>query len=273
MCLPQAQGCKVQTNSQSDSQLDSRTDLSLLSEPASQIPVDDTIIPRDQHSMDEIFEKMCEEIREVCEDIKKECRTKHRSATPSAVAEKTVVMQEMSTLLENKRSIVNKLAAHVKESKFDDFSHFKGEATISIPCMMEEEVDSCQKAVALLEKMREENSKELEVLKECEKISREMDETEVEPEMTESLLHKINAEIIKEFKQCKRDMKMVVETLYPDSNCMEILGELVEKSVENGSSEWYEISDPSQLPVILLLSSLGLIKINSDNDQLVQLNL
>lgn len=136
--------------------------------------------------MDEIFEKMCEEIREVCEDIKKECRTKHRSATPSAVAEKTVVMQEMSTLLENKRSIVNKLAAHVKESKFDgtetrnlqfvivevkfiwiflctDFSHFKGEATISIPCMMEEEVDSCQKAVALLEKMREENSKELEV--------------------------------------------------------------------------------------------------------------
>lgn len=33
-----------------------------------------------------------------------------------------------------------------------------------------------------------------------------MDETEVEPEMTESLLHKINAEIIKEFKQCKRDM-------------------------------------------------------------------
>lgn len=33
-----------------------------------------------------------------------------------------------------------------------------------------------------------------------------MNETDVEPEMTEGLLRKINAEITKEFKQCKKDM-------------------------------------------------------------------
>lgn len=164
----------------------SRTNLSSLSDPSSQVPVDDVIIPKDQHSPDEIFEKICGDIRQVCEDIKKQYRTKQRSAAPAAAAEKTVVMQEMSTLLENKTSIVNKLAAHVKDSKYDgnrtptwklvtskieyyliflciDFSHFKGEATISIPCTMEEEVDDCEKAVALLEKMKEENSKELEM--------------------------------------------------------------------------------------------------------------
>lgn len=157
-----------------------------MSEPTNQVSVDDVITPEDQLSPDEIFEKICGDIRQVCEDIKKQYRTKQRSATPAVAAEKTVVMQEMSTLLENKTSIVNKLAAHVKESKYDgtktrtlllvdfeieynwffsflDFSHFKGEATISIPCMMEEEVDSCEKAVALLEQLKEDNAKELEV--------------------------------------------------------------------------------------------------------------
>lgn len=43
-------------------------------------------------------------------------------------------------------------------------------------------------------------------LRECEKISKEMSETDVEPEMTERLLKKINAEINREFKQCKKDM-------------------------------------------------------------------
>lgn len=97
----------------------SRTNLSSLSEPASQTPVEATIFPNDQLCPNEVFEKICGEMRELCEGIKKQYRDSQRSAMPAPVAEKTVVMQEMSTLLENKTSLVNKMAALVKESKYD----------------------------------------------------------------------------------------------------------------------------------------------------------
>lgn len=91
-----------------------------MDEISSQSNINDTPFPRDNEIPEQIFGNICEDIqritREIGEEIRKEPCFRNTETTETNM-EKTVVVPELTALLEKKISIINQLTAQVKDSK------------------------------------------------------------------------------------------------------------------------------------------------------------
>lgn len=252
---------------------DNYTTLSGIDEISSQSNINDTPFPRDNEIPEQIFGNICEDIqritREIGEEIRKEPRFRNSETTETNM-EKTVVVPELTALLEKKISIINQLTAQVKDSKLYDYPRFRGEATMSIPVMMGEETNSCQRAVELLTRINTNNEEYLKSLHESKQFCEEMETDDSGVDMTGELLDKISAEVNKDFVQCKKFTETLIDLLFPNTDYMDILGGLFEKAREGN---WYEVSDKSDYGILLRMKQIHLVIENPDNVLQYKLNL
>lgn len=70
----------------------------------------------DCKTSEEIFNSICNDLREVCKQVKSTIRQCPPSNATGTNIEKTVIMPEVTLTLNQKASIVNKLANNIKDS-------------------------------------------------------------------------------------------------------------------------------------------------------------
>lgn len=86
--------------------------------------IEAVVYPDDRKGVDEIVKELNEEIKSVAAEITRELNGVKRKQSIAPNSEKTVILQDMSTLLESKTRIVNEMTKHIRESKFNGKNEF-----------------------------------------------------------------------------------------------------------------------------------------------------
>ncbi|XP_065203246.1 uncharacterized protein LOC135833391 [Planococcus citri] len=244
--------------------------LETMSEISTIQPAEAIQYPNDNEDVEQIFENLYDEMKEILKEIQSVLRKS--TVQPSFMTlnnEKTVVLRELEALLENKTRTVSELTKAIKKSKDYEFPRYKGDAVLSIPGKLLEETANCQKLLERLENTNNKNEKYIEFLSKSKQFLEDMNDSLVSPNQASQELSLIENEVNREYKECKQDLKTILETLYPDEEIKEVIGEIIQKSLnsEDETDQWYEVDDLNVFPIITHLAERGILTRNALNEK------
>lgn len=246
------------------------SNLETMSEISTVQPAEAIQYPNDNEDVEQIFENLYSEMK----DILKEIQSMLRKSTvqPSFITlnnDKTVVLRELEALLENKTKTVCELTKAIKKSKDYEFPRFKGDAVLSIPGKLQEEFTNCQNLIGRLENNYNKNEKYIEFLTKSKRFLEDMNESLVSPNQISEEISSIEAEVNREYKECKQNLTTILDTLYPDNEIKETIGEIINKSLNNkgDADQWYEVEDPNAYLIISRLAERDILMRNPLNEK------
>lgn len=211
---------------------------------------------------DKIFEHLCSQIRALSSKISNE-------------NESTATIIDGDTVLNEPKNVLHNMLTLIKQLNGPDYPHFYTQVLFDLLVSMLNEEKSCKNAFGMLQTIVEISAEDLKC---CQKDLALLKARVSKPRERENKVKTKFAEAVnKEFRECKNDLKTVLEIMYPnDPSVKDVLSELIDNAPidneETAEIKWYDISKvPDLLPIIEVFDDACIITRHDDHINLIRL--